>query len=106
MQPPRRKDAKVDGQKCIPGVDFKIVQSTIVQFAIIMKIQYKAVLDGLKEYHGSTMLGHLGDDDPWQTLIATILSARSRDETTEIVARDLFVHYPDCQSLAVAPVRK
>jgi endonuclease-3 len=71
-----------------------------------MNVQYKAVLEGLKEYHGSTMLGHFGDDDPWQTLIATILSARSRDETTEIVARELFVQYPDCQSLAAAPVRK
>jgi len=52
------------------------------------------------------MLGHFGDDDPWQTLIATILSARSRDETTEIVARELFRHYPDCASLAAAPVRR
>jgi len=71
-----------------------------------MKIRYREVLQGLKEYHGTTMLGHLGDDDPWQTLIATILSARSRDETTEIVARDLFSHYPDCRRLAEAPVRK
>src|ERR1041385_3886387 len=71
-----------------------------------MNIQYKAVLEGLREYHGSTMLGHFGDDDPWQTLIATILSARSRDETTEVVARELFKIYPDCESLANAPVRK
>lgn len=51
------------------------------------------------------MLGHFGQDDPWQTLIATILSARSRDETTEVVARELFRVYPDCNSLARAPVR-
>jgi len=70
-----------------------------------MRIRYREVLDGLKEHHGSTMLGHFGDDDPWQTLIATILSARSRDETTEIVARELFAHYPDCETLAKAPVR-
>jgi len=71
-----------------------------------MKIRYKQVLKGLQEYHGSTMLGHFGDADPWQTLIATILSARSRDETTEVVARNLFQHYPDCASLASAPVRR
>lgn len=71
-----------------------------------MKRDYKPVLQGLKDYHGTTMLGHFGDDDPWQTLIATILSARSRDETTEIVARELFQVYPDCKSLAVAPVRR
>lgn len=71
-----------------------------------MKIDYKPVLARLQESHGSTMLGNFGNDDPWQTLIATILSARSRDETTEIVARELFRIYPDCGSLAAAPVRK
>src|SRR5262245_1455781 len=69
-------------------------------------INYKPVLEKLHESHGSTMLGNFGNDDPWQTLIATILSARSRDETTEIVARELFQIYPDCASLAAAPVRK
>src|SRR5687768_6943183 len=67
---------------------------------------YTPILEGLKQAHGSTMLGHFGEDDPWQTLIATILSARSRDETTEIVARELFRSYPDCRTLADAPVRK
>jgi endonuclease-3 len=71
-----------------------------------MKIDYARVLQTLLESHGSTMLGHFGDDDPWQTLIATILSARSRDETTEVVARELFRVYPDCARLAKAPVRK
>lgn len=63
-------------------------------------------MEKLQIYHGRTMLGNFGHDDPWQTLIATILSARSRDETTEIVARELFRIYPDCASLASAPVRK
>jgi endonuclease-3 len=66
---------------------------------------YELVLETLKSYHGSTMLGHFGQDDPWQTLIATILSARSRDETTEVVARDLFRKFPDCESLASARIR-
>jgi endonuclease III len=69
-------------------------------------INYKPVLEKLQGSHGSTMLGNFGNDDPWQTLIATILSARSRDETTEVVARELFQIYPDCASLAGAPVRK
>jgi endonuclease-3 len=66
---------------------------------------YAQILKVLAEANGSTMLGHFGQDDPWQTLIATILSARSRDETTEVVARNLFEKYPDCQSLARANVR-
>jgi endonuclease III len=64
------------------------------------------IISALQASHGSTMLGHFGQDDPWQTLIATILSARSRDETTEVVARHLFTQYPDCKSLAEAPVRR
>jgi endonuclease-3 len=71
-----------------------------------MKISYQTVLEKLGIYHGRTMLGNFGQDDPWQTLIATILSARSRDETTEVVARELFKIYPDCASLATAPVRR
>ena len=71
-----------------------------------MKLNYEPVLKALLADHGSTMLGHFGDDDPWQTLIATILSARSRDEMTEVVARELFEVYPDCASLAGAPVRR
>ncbi len=69
-------------------------------------INYKPVLEKLQGANGSTMLGNFGNDDPWQTLIATILSARSRDETTEVVARELFQIYPDCASLAGAQVRK
>lgn len=69
-------------------------------------IDYKPVLETLGKTHGSTMLGHFGDDDPFQTLIATILSARSRDETTEVLARELFREYPDAATLAKAPVRK
>lgn len=65
---------------------------------------YHSILEVLTRTHGSTMLGHFGQDDPWQTLIATILSARSRDETTEVVARDLFKRYPTCESLARARI--
>ena len=71
-----------------------------------MHLEYKKILEQLQIYHGRTMLGNFGQDDPWQTLIATILSARSRDETTEIVARELFKLYPDCASLAAAPVKR
>jgi endonuclease-3 len=65
---------------------------------------YHDILEVLTRTHGSTMLGHFGQDDPWQTLIATILSARSRDETTEVVARELFKRYPTCESLAGARI--
>ena len=38
----------------------------------------------------------------WQTLIATIMSAQSRDETTIPIAEELFKKHPSIQSLANA----
>lgn len=68
------------------------------------KEPYGAVLRRLRASRGRTMLAQMGKDDPWQTLIATILSARSRDETTDVVARSLFQRYPECRNLATARV--
>ena len=43
-----------------------------------------------------------GWDYPWQTLLATIMSAQSRDETTIPIAENLFAKYSDLPSLAHA----
>ena len=44
-------------------------------------------------------------DKPWQTLISTILSARTRDEVTIPVANELFKRHPIPRSLANARLR-
>lgn len=44
-------------------------------------------------------------DAAWKTLIATLLSARTRDETTIVVAQRLFEQYPAVERLAAASVR-
>ncbi len=41
-------------------------------------------------------------DAPWKTLIATMMSAQSRDETTIPIAQELFRKYPSLKSLAAA----
>lgn len=41
----------------------------------------------------------------WQTLIATIMSAQTRDETTIPVAENLFKKFPTLQALAKAEVK-
>lgn len=46
-----------------------------------------------------------GWSDNWQTLIATIMSAQSRDETTIPIAEKLFDHYPRLLDLANAKYR-
>ena len=43
--------------------------------------------------------------EPWQTLIATILSARTRDEKTIPVASELFKNYPTVKKLANSNLR-
>ena len=40
--------------------------------------------------------------DPFQLLIGTILSARCRDEVTEVISRRLFERYPTAERLAAA----
>src|SRR3989344_3973609 len=39
---------------------------------------------------------------PWQTLVATIMSAQSRDETTLPIAERLFAKYNSLEKLAAA----
>lgn len=43
-----------------------------------------------------------GWNKPWQTLIATMLSAQSRDEVTIPVAEELFRKYPTLEELSGA----
>jgi len=62
------------------------------------------VLQILSEQQGiTTMLGRMGKKyDAFKVLISTILSARAKDEVTEVIALDLFKKYPDAKSLAKA----
>lgn len=60
------------------------------------------VVDELRRAHGLTMLERRRT--PFDVLIATILSQRTRDETTERVFRALKERWPDARSLASAEV--
>lgn len=44
--------------------------------------------------------------EPFRHLIGTILSARCRDEVTDVVSRKLFEAYPTPEKLAAAPPRR
>jgi endonuclease-3 len=65
------------------------------------------VLRALAGRYPLTMLGGWSSRrvDPFRILIGTILSARSRDETTDRIAGLLFARFPDARSLARAPRR-
>ncbi|MBU0980527.1 MAG: endonuclease III [Nanoarchaeota archaeon] len=68
------------------------------------KTRMKRMITKLKHTYGSTMLGRM-KRDPFRILIATVLSARTKDETTESVSEKLFRRYPDADSLAAAKVK-
>jgi endonuclease-3 len=47
-------------------------------------------------------ISNLESSDPFVVLISTILSARTRDERTEVASNNLFAKYKDCSELAKA----
>ena len=47
----------------------------------------------------------IGFETPFQVLVSTILSQRTRDKNTEKAANQLFAKYPDPSALAKAPVK-
>ncbi len=53
---------------------------------------------------GNTALARITaeTEDPFQVLIGTILSQRTRDEMTEVATAQLFARYPDAAALAAA----
>lgn len=61
------------------------------------------VLGILAGKQGTTMLERIGRKyNAYEVLISTILSARAKDEVTEIVSENLFKKYPTIQKLAKA----
>jgi endonuclease-3 len=60
----------------------------------------RAVLDTLAAtYHGR---GSVELGDPYKVLVATVISARTREEQTTAVSNRVFARYPDAASLARA----
>jgi endonuclease-3 len=61
-------------------------------------------LSFLRKHIGSMRLAAEEWKSPWQTLIAIILSARTRDEKTIQIAKELFNRYPTAKDLADADI--
>ncbi len=60
------------------------------------------IMQALSKNQGKTMLASMSEWQPWKVVISTILSARSRDETTLPICIELFKKYPTPQALAAA----
>ena len=59
-------------------------------------------LEELEKLGGKMRLAAEAWDSDWKCLIATIMSAQSRDETTIVIAESLFSKYPTLRDLASA----
>jgi endonuclease-3 len=70
---------------------------------------WELILDGLSTFYGTGdwRVPYLRDhaESPFQVLIGTILSQRTKDANTDKASLALFSKYPDPASLAKAPVR-
>lgn len=61
-----------------------------------------AILEALDKKYGVDVVCHLEYKEPWQLLIATILSAQCTDARVNIVTKDLFQKYPSIEAFANA----
>ncbi len=66
------------------------------------KSNISKVILKLKEKEGLSMLAKASSREPFHVLISTVLSARNRDEMTEIAAANLFSKFPTAESMAKA----
>jgi len=63
------------------------------------------IISILKNNYGNTMLASFSNLNAWKILIATILSARSKDEQTEPIAKALFKRYKTPKALVAAKIK-
>lgn len=71
-----------------------------------MTKRLEAILKLFDERYGTEYSCSLEYEEPWQLLIATILSAQCTDARVNLVTRDLFVKYPSVQALADADLKE
>ncbi len=70
------------------------------------KERVQRVLATLDREYGTEYRCYLNYNEPWQLLIATILSAQCTDARVNLVTRDLFVKYPDLEAFAKADLEE
>ena len=71
-----------------------------------MEDRINYILNTFDKMYGTDLLCYLEHDEPWQLLIATILSAQCTDERVNIVTKELFVKYPSVDAFANASLEE
>lgn len=70
------------------------------------KRNIKKVLELLDAHYTTEYKCYLNHENPWQLLIATMLSAQCTDARVNIVTKDLFKKYPTLKSFAYADLKE
>ena len=70
------------------------------------KRRTKDILDILDETYGTEYICYLNHQEPYQLLIAVILSAQCTDERVNMVTANLFKKYPSLEAFANADVKE
>lgn len=65
----------------------------------------KQILLVLDKTYGTQVVRYLHYEEPWQLLIAVILSAQCTDARVNIVTKDLFAKYPSLEALKNAKLK-
>jgi len=76
------------------------------RISIKEKERIAEVLKRLDTQYGTEYRCYLDHENPWQLLVATILSAQCTDARVNIVTKDLFVKYPDVEAFANADLKE
>ncbi len=76
------------------------------RISIKEKERIAEVLKRLDTQYGTEYRCYLDHKNPWQLLVATILSAQCTDARVNIVTKDLFVKYPDVEAFANADLKE
>ena len=71
-----------------------------------MEDRINYILNTFDKMYGTDLVCYLEHDEPWQLLIATILSAQCTDERVNIVTKELFVKYPSVDAFANASLEE
>jgi len=71
-----------------------------------VKKRTKEILNILDEQYSVEYKCYLNHENPWQLLIATILSAQCTDARVNIVTKDLFAKYKDIKAFAEADIKE
>ena len=62
---------------------------------MVNKEEIITILNTLEQSHGQTMLEQLKDYTPFQLLVSTLLSSRTKDSTTIPIVKEMFKEYPN-----------